>query len=323
MDRETSTATGLSRRAFLGRLGVGALAFGGLSRWAWSEAGRSVGETVAEIKFARLVSLGEGVWVVVSKPLEGGYDTLCNGGIVAGKERVLAFDSYASAGGAGWVVEQAKTLTGRLPTDLVLSHHHGDHVGGLSAFTAAGEPPRIWLTQAIQERVSPGQLGAVRQMLASATILAPGETTAVDLGGRSVMLTPFSGHTRSDVVAQVEGRATFCGDLLWNQLFPNYVDATPGELKRTVATLLAASTAIKVPGHGPLPDAAALTRYSNLLDEIETTARTAFAAGKSPEEAARGYQLPAALGSWTLFNPRYFQVAFTAWHRELGGEEGA
>ena len=140
----------------------------------------------------------------------------------------------------------------------------------------------------------------------------------MDLGSRIVALTPYSGHTASDVVARVDDAVTFYGDLLWNGFFPNYMDAIPGSLKETIGTLFTDPTAVNVPGHGPLPELADLERYRNLLDEIEATARRAIVEGRTAKEAATGYTLPASLGDWTLFNPGYFETAFGAWYEELG-----
>lgn len=274
---------------------------------------------VAEAKWADIVALGDNLWGVISKPLEGSFETVCNGGIVAGKERVLAFDSYATEEGARWLVEQTRERLGRAPTDLVLSHHHSDHTGGIAGFDVGSERPRLHLTEAIRQRLLSGASEAVAERLREATVIPTGEPTEIDLGGRSVTLTPYSGHTRSDIVARIDDAVTYYGDLVWHELFPNYVDAIPSELKTSIAALLKEPAGLNVPGHGPLPDRESLVRYQNLLDEIEATARAAFEAGKSPAEAAKDYQLPESVGRWTLFNPGYFEVAFRAWHRELRG----
>jgi hypothetical protein len=60
--------------------------------------------------------------------------------------------------------------------------------------------------------------------------LVDGGETTLDLGGRRVRIVPRSGHTRSDLAVVVDDpRLVWCGDLVWNVLFPNYVDATPSD----------------------------------------------------------------------------------------------
>ena len=160
-------------------------------------------------------------------------------------------------------------------------------------------------------------------MLESANVPTPDRPTTIDLGDRNVVVTPYSGHTASDVVATVDD-TTLCGDLLWIDMVPNYIHATPGELGRSVGGVLAAQTTTMVPGHGPLPDAGALEEYQLLLDVIETEGGRSFEAGQTPEEAAAGYAPPDALRSWSAFGSLEpdeiagaFLSGFLAWHRQL------
>jgi hypothetical protein len=39
--------------------------------------------------------------------------------------------------------------------------------------------------------------------------------------------------------------------------------------------------------------------------------------GQSAAEAGARFALPPTLGGWTLFNPAFFERAFTAWYRDL------
>ena len=74
-----------------------------------------------------------------------------------------------------------------------------------------------------------------------------------------------------------------------------------------------------VPGHGALATAGDLDRYVQVIDEVEASARLAFERGVPAAEAAQSFRLPASLGEWVMFNPRYYEVAFGAWLRELDG----
>ena len=143
----------------------------------------------------------------------------------------------------------------------------------------------------------------------------------LDLGGRRVRVVPRSGHTRSDLAVVLEDpRLVWCGDLVWNGLFPNYVDATPSDLSRHVRALLDEPAERWVPGHGSLADRAAVVAYVSLLDDVEAAARRAIEAGIPAGDAARDYRPPAELGEWVLFGDRYYGVAFGAWERELRGD---
>ena len=300
---------------------------GFLGAAAWLAAGRRRPARAQAIPAAREVwagidAVGDGVWAVVSTPSPDdrtSFATLCNGGIVAGRERVLVFEGFGSADGAAWVAEQARVLAGRPATDVVISHRHGDHHGGLSGFGAPGARPTVWATASTRDTVLSEDGNEARDMLEAAALVAADSPTTIDLGGRQVEITPYAGHTASDIIATVDD-VTFCGDLLWAGLVPNYVHATPIDLDRTVDAMLGDRTATMVPGHGPLPDAAVMDEYRALLDAIEAEGRRSFAAGQSPAEAAASFRLPAGLDAWGAFGSlaRSFEVAFGAWHRQLG-----
>src|SRR5690606_16300548 len=88
---------------------------------------------VAREPWADIHQLADGAWAVISKPLED-RTTLCNGGIIAGRDAVLVIESFASPRGAAWVAERARELSGRAPDFVLLTHHHGDHTAGLAGF---------------------------------------------------------------------------------------------------------------------------------------------------------------------------------------------
>ncbi|MCY4076775.1 MAG: MBL fold metallo-hydrolase [Acidobacteria bacterium] len=305
------------RDALRGFLGAAAWLLAGRRRPARAQAA-----PVAREVWGRIETVGDGVWAVVSTPNPDdrtSFATFCNGGFVAGRERVLVFDAFGSTDGAAWVAEQARVLTGQPATDVVISHHHGDHRGGLSAFGASGARPTVWATASTRDTVLPEAGNEAREMLEAASLVAAEGPSTLDLGGRQVAITPYAGHTASDLIATVDD-ITFCGDLLWTGLVPNYVHATPIDLDRNVDAMLADRTATMVPGHGPLADADALDDYRTLLDAIEAEGRRSFAAGEPPAEAAAAFRLPAGFEALGAFGslPRAFEVAFGAWHRQLG-----
>ena len=283
------------------------------------------GPLVAREPWGRIERLAEGAWALVSTPLEGGPEamrTFSNGGIVAGRDGVLVVEGLASEEGAAWLAGKARELTGRHPDWVVLTHYHGDHSTGLTGYESARP---LYLSTAatrgeLEERAAGrGEVSPAAAILAGdrARLVDSAETT-LDLGGRRVRVVPRSGHTRSDLAVVLEDpRIVWCGDLVWNGLFPNYVDATPSVLSRHVRALLDEPADRWVPGHGSLADRGAVASYLALLDDVEEAARRATGAGIPAAEAAREYSPPASLGEWVLFGDRYYAVALGAWEREL------
>lgn len=340
MDKNT---LGFSRRSLL----TGAAATGaalGAPGWTSTAAARSFptfGKVVEEQPFARIEEVGPDIWGVVSTPLnpDGSFNpaavaTLCNGGIIAGSDKVVAIDGSFRPEGAAWLAAHALRLTGRPVTDVIVTHFHADHTGGLAGYQNGANGPEIIATattnQLIYERYAGAKQTpegaqfarpAIRPALPTRIITNETSIITMDLGGRTIRLHPLKGHTPSDLAIVVDDvPVIFAGDLVWAGLFHNYVDAIPSHLTRSVEHLLADPKRTIVTGHGAIANAGGLSNYPDLLRLVEEKARASFDAGKTPAEGAKGFVVPASLGTWQLFNPRYYETAFEAWRRELAGE---
>lgn len=314
----------LSRRLFLRRAG-------GCAAWiaaaasspaaARAFAPRRPDRIVHQEPWARIERVAEGVWAIISTPLVDHPDarrTLCNGGIVAGRDGVLLIEGFGSDAGALWAAAQAERLAGRAVTHVLITHYHGDHCNGLHGLTTATPPPRTMATDVTRALIAErSRLPDERKALPE-PVIASDRTGLLDLGGRIVHIEPAGGHTPSDVVAYVEdAEVVFCGDLVWNGMFPNYMDAEPPRLAESVRAIGARDGTTYVPGHGNLADAAAMRRYTDLLEHVGTAARRAIEAATPIAEAAAAYRLPAEAADWTLFGTQYFRTAFEAWERAL------
>jgi len=275
--------------------------------------------------------VGEGLWAFISTPFGGDYTTVSNGGIIAGRSGVLVVEAFQTPEGARWVAEQARALTGRWPTHVLVTHYHGDHSQGVEGYLPeAGSQesvptqqttPSLHVTQTTRGLVTEGlaedAAPTIRRLWADVEVIAEEGPSTLDLGGREVGLRPRLGHTSSDVTVELpEEGIAWCGDLVWNGAFPNYMDAVPSQLSRAVRTIQADARQIYVPGHGPVADSADMGRYVSVIDGLEETARRARREGWTSQEAGERHRIPEGLGEWTLFNPSYFQRAVEAWMKE-------
>lgn len=291
-------------------------------------------ESVTSKPYARVFKLAQGVWAIESTPFSSGdLTTTCNGGIIAGRDGVLVVEGFNTLRGGAWVSQLTRELTGRRPTHVVVTHFHADHTNGLAGFQNGADELTIMATartrQLIVERyaaspVKPEGSSTVARgrkfLLPDSVIVDTSRPTEIDLGGRHVTLIPRQGHTPSDLTVQIdEPLILWPGDLLWNGLFPNYVDAIPTQLRKSCHELLTMANARYVPGHGPLTDAEGIRPYLGLLDSVEEAARKAHSQGTPAADAWQAYEVPSSLGEWSKFRPDIFRPAFEAWERELGG----
>ncbi|HVX41779.1 MAG TPA: MBL fold metallo-hydrolase [Gemmatimonadaceae bacterium] len=316
----------ISRREFLqqsgscaAHLALASAAMPALLRARWAT--RPYGTVVAREPFGSLERVADGIWALISTPLTGDRTTLSNGGIIAGRDAVLAIEGFNEPRGAEWLASKAHELTGRWPTHVALTHYHSDHANGIAGYLADGRHPELRSTartrDLVIERNKPDD-AARNAALAEVTVLSPSEATTFDLGGRTVRIIPRIGHTDSDLSLELaDPSIVFCGDLFWNAMFPNFVDAIPSKLAQSVRALRRTRDTTYVPGHGAIGTPAEYDRYVAMLDEVERAARRAHAAGTSAAAAGAQFALPPSLGDWTLFSKQFYQRAFEAWYREL------
>jgi glyoxylase-like metal-dependent hydrolase (beta-lactamase superfamily II) len=298
------------------------------ARALWAQP-RDARRVVAEEPFGRLEQVADGVWALISTPLTGDRTTLSNGGIIAGTTGVMAVEGFMMPEGARWLATKARELTGRWPTHAVVTHYHADHVGGVAGYRDPGTATRLLVTEETRGAVlgakvaQPTPADDARREALQASVAPDDWPGGIDLGGRRVRVVRRKGHTASDVTIEVNDPAvTFTGDLVWNGMFPNYVDALPSALAASTRALRRSGAVAYVPGHGPVAREQDMDRYLDVLAEVERAARAAHTRGAPAAEAAGAFTLPASLGEWYLFNKVFFERAFTAWYRELGGGAG-
>jgi cyclase len=91
--------------------------------------------------FASVRKVGEGLYATISDPSKG-FQTVCNGGFLAGKDGALLIEGFISAAGAAFQMD-ALRMVSQVPVKGALdTHYHYDHSTGNAFFGANGIP--LW-----------------------------------------------------------------------------------------------------------------------------------------------------------------------------------
>ena len=277
-------------------------------------------EVIATEKWGRVEKIQEGVWAHVSTAFETrNFQTVCNGGIIAGDKGVLAIESFANPKGAAWWGETAKELTGKWPTDVVMTHFHGDHTGGHAGYFTDKHKPNMWVTDATKDAAEESfAKGGKKNDFKNVMAIDAVNGAEIDLGNRKVAIKSRVGHTASDVTVELKDPSIiWCGDLFFNRIFPNFSHATPGKLNGYASTIAAQKDTVLVPGHGPVADFEAAVKYKDFLAWLETWARESIDAGSNADTAGKEFKLPKEFEDWFVWSPNNAKLAWTAWDKEI------
>jgi hydroxyacylglutathione hydrolase len=184
-------------------------------------------------------------------------------------------------------VEAALAARGWEPALILLTHHHGDHVGGVAALKAAHGAAVI------------GAAADAHRLPALDRAVSPGETVAVGESEAVVIATP--GHTRGHIAYHFARAGVLaCGDTLFSLGCGRLLEGSPEEMFASLGRLAA------------LPDATAVlcgheytlanARFA-LTVEPDNAALRARAAEAEAQRAAGRPTLPVTLGVEKAANP--------------------
>src|SRR6202158_943522 len=76
--------------------------------------------------FASVRKVGEGLYATISDTSKG-FQTLCNGGFLVGKDAALLIEGFVSAVGAGFQYDTLRTLSKGPIMGALDTHYHYDH----------------------------------------------------------------------------------------------------------------------------------------------------------------------------------------------------
>lgn len=215
--------------------------------------------------------------------------------VLNGPDGKVVVDTFVQ--GAWEKLKQALDAIGPAPIKAAIdTHWHFDHADNNAAFRAAGASVIAHANTAkrMAQRHDVKALGMVfpaspPEALPTVTF---SDTHRLDANGDQITLGYMPpAHTDTDIYIRfAKGGVLHMGDLFFNGMYP-FIDAsTGGNIGGMIAaadaclTLADAGTKI-VPGHGPLADVAALTRYRDMMATVRDRVQKLKAAGRTAEEA--------------------------------------
>jgi cyclase len=126
----------------------------------------------------------------------------------------------------------------------------------------------------------------------------------VDLGGLSVVIETYLGHTDTDLIFRVpDQNVVYTGDLLVNAQYPTNLDGRPTAWRATLAKFATFDKdTIFVPGHGQLCGLEGVALLREVFDDIAGQAEKLHKAGLPVEQAVERYVVPEKYKNFRMFS---------------------
>lgn len=145
----------------------------------------------------------------------------------------------------------------------------------------------------------------------------------VDLGGTTVVIEHYVGHTDTDIIVRVpDQNIHFMGDILVAQ-YPTNINGFPKQWREASARFASyGQDAIFVPGHGPVSGLEVATTQVAIFDDIAGQAKKLFEAGVPAGEAAERYVAPEKwkglrMFSWGFSVGRTIEQWYVEWGKSV------
>ena len=287
------------------------------------------------VKFTRpdawqtgLVEVAGGVFAYIQG---GGSAGVSNAGFVLGPDRAIVLDTLATTPMARDFLSAIRALTDRPIREVLLSHHHVDHILGLQNFM----PARIICHYRCREEILrngmdlPARWAKARPQFAEGLVgvrvCVPDWTFSdkitLHLGDRELIFfhPGKPAHTVGDAMLYLpDSKVLFAGDILFHGVVPAGFQGHIGKWIEVLNGVLAMDVSVIVPGHGPVCTKAEVAETLSCLNLIYEGARRAFHNSLSPEEACAALDL-GPFAHWADAKERTMQNISRA-YQEFRGE---
>jgi glyoxylase-like metal-dependent hydrolase (beta-lactamase superfamily II) len=219
------------------------------------------------------------------------------------------------------ILDRVKTVTNKPIVRIINTHTHGDHTGGNEFFGANVESIVQENTKTNMARMDEFK-GAKAQFLPKRTYK---DRLTLGAGKDQIDLYYFGpGHTNGDTFVVFTGlRTMHVGDMFAWKALP-YIDPANGgsivEQPKTLAKVVAGVKNVDtiINGHIPVGSFNDLKEYAEFTQDFVTFAENAVKAGKTADQAAAQYKVPAKFKGYVISGNETFgnakenmQLAYT------------
>jgi cyclase len=126
----------------------------------------------------------------------------------------------------------------------------------------------------------------------------------IDLGGLTVVIEHYIGHTDTDLIFRVpEQKIAYMGDLLTGNQYPVNINGYVTKWRETLGKFAAFDKdTLFVPGHGPLMGQEGVATMRSCFDDLAEQAEKSYKAGVPVEEASERYVIPDKFKKYLVFS---------------------
>jgi len=126
----------------------------------------------------------------------------------------------------------------------------------------------------------------------------------VDLGGLTLVIEAYIGHTDTDLIFRVpDQKVVYTGDLLTGGQYPVNINGYPTRWRATLAQFAAFDRdTLFVPGHGPLMGQEGVAEMRSCFDDLAEQAEKSYKSGVPVDEAVERYVVPDRFKSYRQFS---------------------
>ncbi len=239
-----------------------------------------------------LERVGDGVYAAISR--QPAPPAVSNTAFIVLSDGVLVVDSHMKPEAAKALLQEIKKVTDKPVRYLVQTHHHGDHVGGNTAFPGAIDIIAHERTRERLKEWNPSKSRLPNLVLKDGITFHRGREVQVRYTGR--------GHTDGDLVVWLPtSKILVAGDLLFNGKYIGFMkDGFVGDWIETMDALAALGPESVIPGHGPLAGVEDLRTFKAYLISFRESVRAHFDRGESLKLTLETYRLPKVYRDWGM-----------------------